>query len=83
MLEMSHTETPPPINLYYDVLQSQNMFLIFFFLGIFELCTCDCFEKLKERSSHCGSAETNLTSLNEDAGSIPGLVQRVKYPGLP
>ena len=25
------------------------------------------------RSSHRGSAETNLTSIHEDAGSIPGL----------
>ena len=26
-------------------------------------------------SSHCGSAETNLTSIHEDTGSIPGLTQ--------
>jgi len=35
------------------------------------------------RNSHRGSAETNPTSIRENARSIPGPAQRVKDPGLP
>ena len=38
---------------------------------------------LKLGSSYCDSVETNLTSIHEDEGSIPGLAQWVKDLVLP
>ena len=41
------------------------------------------FETLHRWSSHCGTEETNPTSIHEDAGLISGLAQWVRVLALP
>ena len=46
----------------------------------------DLFDKnlnARKQSSHCGSAVTNPTSIQEDTGLIPGLTQWAKDLVLP
>ena len=40
-------------------------------------------KKIKMKSSHCGTAEMNLSNIHEVVGLIPGLAQWVKDSALP
>ena len=39
-------------------------------------------KKCSPESSHCGAVETNMTSIHEIVGLIPGLTQWVRDPAL-
>ena len=45
-------------------------------------CSRSHIKYFKEESSHGGSMETNLPSIHEDVGLVPGLAQWVKGPAL-
>ena len=52
-------------------------------LFLLEARTVVALEKEGGWSFHCGPAETNPTSVHEDAGLLPGLAQRVGDPVWP
>ena len=51
-------------------------------LGTSSCFGCSGRKKKELGSSHCGSAERNLTSIHDDVGPIPGPAQWVKDPVL-
>ena len=53
------------------------------FLEIFNDLGKILLQEIHHWSSHCGTVETNMTSIHEDAGSIPGFAQWVKDVVLP
>lgn len=68
----------------YENLSCKN-FTLFCLLGYMSILP---FKKLNFKvtetgNSHCGSVETDLTSVHKDTGSIPGLAQGVNDPVLP
>ena len=65
---------------------SDPFFFFFFFFFVPTILAKSDFEvntKRNAQSSHHGSAETNLTSIHEDRGSIPGFTQWIKDLVLP
>ena len=50
--------------------------------NLFPLITVFPLKYISLGSSCCGSAETNLTSIHKNAGSIPGAAPWVKEPAL-
>ena len=72
-----HTIPRNFLSLFIFALLSRNLSILLILVMIFF------FFKRSVQSSHCGSAEMNLTSLHKDVGSIPGLAQWIGDLALP
>ena len=62
---------------------SEGFGCVFFMQDVFLAKVFAFLKNEYSQSSHHGSAETNLSSIHEDTGSIPGLSQWVKDQVLP
>ena len=52
-------------------------------MGQLKLCVLFALKNMIFGSSYCGEGDTNLTSIHDNAGLIPGLAQWVKDLVLP
>ena len=63
--------------------KEQNNAIAAIWIELETLTLTEVSQKEKDKSSHRGLMETNLTRIHEVTGLIPGLTQWVKDPALP